>query len=433
MALELTETGRGGGSAGGPPPRPSLSSSHSSSSSPPPLLTESPSPPSPSSPSSLPPWSRGTRMSPYSRAPDRLSSGRPLRSLSSRGPPPPRRQRPAYHPAELLRAARAAGERLARAFIRLTPAQRALAAAAGAAGLVALVLAVVYSHRFFAWLTPHARAWRERRGGWLLVFALIFAAAFPPLVGYSTATTLAGFVYGFPAGWPLAAAACVAGSLCAFLASRTVLSAYVDRLVGRDHRFVALGQVLRRDGLWCLTGIRFCPLPYSLSNGFLATIPSITPLAFTLSTALSSPKLLVHVFIGSRLAALADKGNSMTAGDKAINYLSMFLGSAVGIGVGLIIYRRTAARAAQLAREGAADLDADDDFDAAAEQADAGYHDSDAALLDPEDAAAVMLDDDLLPWDADGTSGAPPPRYEDEDRGAGQGKYNGRPDDASAV
>jgi uncharacterized membrane protein YdjX (TVP38/TMEM64 family) len=94
-------------------------------------------------------------------------------------------------------------------------------------------------------------------------------------------------VYGFPLGWPIVASGCTAGALCAFLASRTVLSGYVDRMVGRDHRFVALGQVLRQEGIWYLTAIRFCPLPFSLSNGFLATIPSITPLAFTISTALS--------------------------------------------------------------------------------------------------------------------------------------------------
>lgn len=110
----------------------------------------------------------------------------------------------------------------------------------------------------------------------------------------------------------------------------------------------------------------------------------------------------------------------MTAGDKAVNYLGMFLGGAVGIAVGLVIYRRTAARAAQLARED------DPGPEPAAERAEAGYHDSDVPLLDPEDAAAVMLDDDVLPWDAAGTNGAPSPRYEDEDSSAGPAKSKGR-------
>ncbi|GAO13812.1 uncharacterized protein UV8b_03958 [Ustilaginoidea virens] len=288
------------------------------------------------------------------------------------------------------------GRCAARRYSSLSPAQRGLAVAACVLAATAAVLVLAYSHRFFAWLAPFARSWRELPGGWLAVFALVFVTAFPPVIGYSTANTIAGLVYGFPAGWPVAAAACTLGSLCAFLASRTVLSKYVDAMVGRDHRFVALGQVLRRDGVLYLTAIRFCPLPFSLSNGFLATIPSITPFAFAVSTALSTPKLLIHIFIGSRLAILAEQGDKMSARDKAINYIGIALGSAAGLAVGLVIYRRTMARAAQLAREQGADT-------GDAEQGLAAYDDSEAALLDPEDAAAVMMaDDDVSLWEGQG-------------------------------
>ncbi|KAL3964267.1 hypothetical protein ACCO45_001271 [Purpureocillium lilacinum] len=272
------------------------------------------------------------------------------------------RTRSSYHPRDLARRGwklyLSWSEQVVAAYMRLSPLYRALAALACVLGWVVIILVLVYSHRFFAWLAPYSKSWRARPGGWLLIFFLIFVTAFPP----------------------------------------TVLSGYVDRMVGRDHRFVALGQVLRHEGILYLTGIRFCPLPFSLSNGFLATIPSITPMSFAVSTALSSPKLLVHVFIGSRLAVLAEQGDSMTAGDKAINYLSMIIGGIIGILVGLAIYRRTMARAAELQREegGAADELA------AAEDGDAGYEDTEATLLDPEDAAAIMSDDDLSLWDTQG-------------------------------
>jgi hypothetical protein len=99
----------------------------------------------------------------------------------------------------------------------------------------------------------------------------------------------------------------------------------------------------------------------------------------------------VHVFIGSRLAILAEQGDKMTAGDKAINYISILLGSAVGLIVGLIIYRRTMARAAEIAREEATTL--------SAEQGESMFIDADADLLDPEDAAALMSDDDMSLWE----------------------------------
>lgn len=179
------------------------------------------------------------------------------------------------------------GEQTLKAYMALTPLQRTLAAVASVAIFILGILALVYSHAFFAWLGPISERWYELPGGWLIAFFLVFATSFPPIIGYSTASTIAGFVYGFPWGWPIVASACTLGSLCAFIASRTIFSNYVHRMVGQDHRFVALGQVLRKEGLLYLTAIRFCPLPFSLSNGFLATIPSITPLSFALSTALS--------------------------------------------------------------------------------------------------------------------------------------------------
>ncbi|KAH7162743.1 hypothetical protein B0J13DRAFT_615365 [Dactylonectria estremocensis] len=295
------------------------------------------------------------------------------------------------------------GEQTLKVFLRLTPLQRLLAFAGAAFALVFGILALVYSHAFFSWLAPIAESWRELPAGWMLIFVFIFITSIPPVVGYSTVATISGFVYGFPWGWPVVSAGCTLGALGAFMASRTILSTYVDRMVGKDHRFVALSQVLRQEGIWYLTAIRFCPLPFSLSNGFLATIPSITPLAFTLSTALSSPKLLVHVFIGSRLALLAEKGDQMSAGDKAVNYISMAIGGAVGLTVGLIIYRRTMARAAELAR-------VDAQSGAAAEEGDAGYEDAESSsLIDPEDAAVLMSDDDISLWGRDDAV------YRDED------------------
>ncbi|CAM1505685.1 Fc.00g113220.m01.CDS01 [Cosmosporella sp. VM-42] len=324
---------------------------------------------SPSPSPSLPPWTASSR---------RLSN------------PLSRAEQPASFPKRIMASVTLLGEQVIKVYMRLSPVQRVLAVIGCIVVGILGVLALVFSHAFFAWLGPISEHWRALPGGWLIVFFMVFLTSFPPIVGYSTAATISGFVYGFPLGWPIVASGCTLGALCAFQASRTVLSSYVDRMVGKDHRFVALGQVLRQEGIWYLTAIRFCPLPFSLSNGFLATIPSITPFAFTVSTALSSPKLLVHVFIGSRLAILVEKGDQMTVGDKVINYLSMFIGGLVGLTAGLLIYRRTMARAAELAREG--DL-------GPAEEGEAGYEDTDSTLMDPEDAAVLMSDDDISLWD----------------------------------
>lgn len=100
----------------------------------------------------------------------------------------------------------------------------------------------------------------------------------------------------------------------------------------------------------------------------------------------------------------------MSTGAKAVNYLSMALGGAVGLGVGYVIYRRTMARAAELARE---DIGAGSGL--AEEGQGGGYEDADslssATLMDPEDAAVLMSDDDISLWER-GEEGA---YHDDED------------------
>lgn len=254
------------------------------------------------------------------------------------------------------------------------------------------ILFLVYSERIFGLLAPAAKKWHDVRGGWTILWLITFMCAFPPLIGYSTAVTISGFVYGFPYGWFIVSTATVAGSLASFMASRTVLSSYVHRLVGKDKRFEALALTLKHDGLKILCMIRFCPLPYSLSNAAMSTFPTVHPLSFALATAIASPKLLIHVFIGSRLAIIAEsEGKKMDAQTKAVNYISIILGAVLGAAVGWIIYQRTIARARELEIE---ELEAGQRQGIAREYSDSGEPAE-------SDAAALMNDDDISLWDND--------------------------------
>ncbi|KAI0432999.1 tlg2-vesicle protein of [Xylaria sp. FL1042] len=294
----------------------------------------------------------------------------------------------------------------------MTPLQRIIASVVGLVLLVLTILFLVFSHKIFAALHPVAEGWRNLPGGWVLLFFLSAITAFPPMIGYSTTVTIAGFIFGFPRGWFVIAGATVVGSTASFLASRTVLSKYVERLVGADRRFVALGQVLRHDGLLVLAAIRFCPLPFSLSNGFLATIPSISPAGFALATALSTPKLLIHVFIGDRLAQLAEN-DDMPLGTRVINYLSILFGLVVGITVGWFVYQRTMRRAKELAIE---EADATDGNGVLLAPDEFAYDDLEEGVFARRsgegDSAALMDDDDISLWD---NTESPHGAYRDDD------------------
>jgi hypothetical protein len=133
-----------------------------------------------------------------------------------------------------------------------------------------------------------------------------------------------------------------------FLLSRHLLHGFVSRLIEKDPRFAALALTIKHDGLKLLIMIRLCPLPYSLSNGALSTIPTVTWQQFMIATALVSPKLLLHVFVGSKLGELAEKGKTMDARTKAISYISIAIGIIAGALTGWVIYRQTKLRAKEL-------------------------------------------------------------------------------------
>lgn len=83
---------------------------------------------------------------------------------------------------------------------RLSILQRVLLAFLGLFGIGVLILFFKFGESLFAWIEPLAMGWREVRFGWLILWAATFVVSFPPLIGYSSCVTLAGFVYGLPQG-----------------------------------------------------------------------------------------------------------------------------------------------------------------------------------------------------------------------------------------
>ena len=100
-----------------------------------------------------------------------------------------------------LNNAEGARRQLLKTIEKMTPIQLALAVVAGIVSIVLAILFLVFSEKIFAWLEPVAERWQNLKGGWLILWTMTFATAFPPVIGYSTCLTLAGFVYGFPWGW----------------------------------------------------------------------------------------------------------------------------------------------------------------------------------------------------------------------------------------
>jgi hypothetical protein len=185
--------------------------------------------------------------------------------------------------------------------------------------------------------------------------------------------------------WYIAASATVVGSTASFILSRSILKNMVHRLIAKDKRFAALALTLKHDGLKLLIMIRMCPLPYSLSNGAIATFPTVHWASYALATALVSPKLMLHIFIGSQLEKIAESGGKMDARTKALSYTSIAIGAVAGAATAWFMYKKTKERAAQLEAEERAGVRR-----ASIEDLEREYADDPAAL----EAAETLREDD---------------------------------------
>jgi hypothetical protein len=109
-------------------------------------------------------------------------------------------QRPRTFTGRMARSAAKFQRQAWKHYSKLSMLQRILLAVAGVISFVLSILFLVYNERIFAWLAPVAKKWRDIPAGWLILWGLTFLVSFPPLIGYSSCVTIAGFVYGFPHG-----------------------------------------------------------------------------------------------------------------------------------------------------------------------------------------------------------------------------------------
>ncbi|KAF1808962.1 hypothetical protein P152DRAFT_442879 [Eremomyces bilateralis CBS 781.70] len=240
--------------------------------------------------------------------------------------------------------------RALRTFDRLSFIQKILVIILGIVTVVLTVLLLIYNERIFVWLAPWAKKWGDLPAGWLILWVLMFIVSVPPLIGYSTFLAIAGFVFGFPNGWFIAATSTILGSTMSFIVSRAFLRNLSKKLAA-DPRFAALALTLKHDGLKLLVMIRLCPLPYSLANGAIATIPTVHWAGMMGATAIASPRLMLAVFVGAKLREIGDNGEKMDAKTRAVSYLSILIGILAGAFTGWFIYRQTKKRAQQLEGE----------------------------------------------------------------------------------
>ncbi|SGY18278.1 BQ5605_C015g08027 [Microbotryum silenes-dioicae] len=197
--------------------------------------------------------------------------------------------------------------------------------------------------QLFAWMADWAATLSDMGpSGRLVLLSLIILTSFPPLFGYGTTITLCGFAFGTFQGWIIAALGCVIGGCLSFVVTRKMIGSFAPMLA-REPTFVALGRAVRVKGLGLCILIRLCPFPFPYSNAFFASIETVTLFQFFLSTLCITPKLLLHVWIGSRMFLFADPDsrNRMDPRAKFVNLVFVVMGSVMGMLTSWYLYRLT--------------------------------------------------------------------------------------------
>ncbi|KAJ3910181.1 Golgi apparatus membrane protein TVP38 [Lentinula edodes] len=189
---------------------------------------------------------------------------------------------------------------------------------------------VVTPAKIFQFLYDKSTQLSHTRFGFLALGGLIFLVSFPPLIGHTTTVTVCGFAYGWKIGFLIAAIASIVGSASSFSVLRLLFSSRLRQWSMKNDKFMALESVVKEKGLPLIILIRISPFPpWVYSNSLFASIESVALWQFVVATTFVFPKLLLHAFIGSRMAALSD-GNQREEMDTSTKILN---GCLVGGGI----------------------------------------------------------------------------------------------------
>ncbi|KAG9317565.1 hypothetical protein JVU11DRAFT_1772 [Chiua virens] len=142
--------------------------------------------------------------------------------------------------------------------------------------------------------------------GSFILMAAIVLISFPPFIGHTTLLNLCGFTYGMQ-GFIPAAISTVGGSALVFILLRSLLNDRLRRWAATNEKWRALEAVIHAKGLPLIILIRISPFPpWVYSNTLFASIGSVSLSQFTFATLFVLPRVLLYVFVGSRIANLSD-------------------------------------------------------------------------------------------------------------------------------
>ncbi|KAG2348793.1 Golgi apparatus membrane protein TVP38 [Suillus weaverae] len=205
--------------------------------------------------------------------------------------------------------------------------------------LAAFIL-VVTPARIAQFMYDVAQDVRHLPYGYTILIVVMIAASFPPFIGHITLLNLFGFTYGLRGFFP-AAFASLAGSAIVFVTLRIMFSKRLHSWTSTNEKWQALETVIRSRGMPLIILIRVSSFPpWAWSNSLFASIAPVSLFQFFIATWFVLPKVMVYVFVGSRIARLSDgeQRNHMDTQTKIINSLLIVGGIFLSVLASSLVY-----------------------------------------------------------------------------------------------
>jgi uncharacterized membrane protein YdjX (TVP38/TMEM64 family) len=136
--------------------------------------------------------------------------------------------------------------------------------------------------------------------GYATLFCLIFLTTIPPIPLYSTFIVLSGYTFGPWTGAVISYFAALTGALAVFIVSRALLRDSISQWLNSCTTIKRVVRAIeKRPKLLFL--IRLAPYPYNVMNCLLAASPTLTLHTYTVCTALSLFKVIIHTSLGASI------------------------------------------------------------------------------------------------------------------------------------
>jgi uncharacterized membrane protein YdjX (TVP38/TMEM64 family) len=213
----------------------------------------------------------------------------------------------------------------------------------------AIVIAVVVLGRQLGGYLPGFAAWVDGLGFWgPIVFIFTYAAAVVAFAPGSVLTLAAGAIFGLGEGVLLVFVAATIGASAAFLVSRHLARAAIERRLAGNPRFAAIDRAVAAEGRKIVFLLRLSPaFPFNLLNYALG-LTQVRFLDYVVASVGMLPGTFLYVYYGKLVGDVAALASGASVEKGAGYYTLLALGLVATILVTMLV-TRIARRALQAA------------------------------------------------------------------------------------